>query len=59
LEAVDWVIGGAKGAAVKLGVKRTTLIHRMQKLGIFRPRLQSRQDVMLPTVQRLGSVPSV
>ena len=59
LEAVSWVIGGANGAAVKLGVKRTTLIHRMQKLGIFRPRLQSRQDVMLPTVQRLGSVPSV
>jgi len=59
LEAVGWVIGGAKGAAVKLGVKRTTLIHRMQKLGIFRPRLQSRQDVMLPTVQRLGSVPSL
>jgi len=59
LQAVGWVIGGAKGAAVKLGVKRTTLIHRMQKLGIFRPCLQSRQDVMLPTVQRLGSVPNV
>jgi formate hydrogenlyase transcriptional activator len=59
LEAVGWVIGGAAGAAAKLGVKRTTLINKMQKLGIFRPRLQSRQDVMLPTVQRLGSVPSV
>ena len=59
LEAVGWVIGGAKGAAIKLGLKRTTLINRMQKLGIFRPRLESKQDVMLPTVQRLGSVPSV
>jgi len=59
LEAVGWVIGGAAGAAAKLGLKRTTLINRMQKLGIFRPRLESRQDVMLPTVQRLGSVPSV
>jgi formate hydrogenlyase transcriptional activator len=59
LEAVGWVIGGAAGAAAKLGLKRTTLINKMQKLGIFRPRLQSRQDVMQPTVQRLGSVPSV
>jgi formate hydrogenlyase transcriptional activator len=59
LEAVDWVIGGAAGAAAKLGLKRTTLINRMQKLGIFRPRLQSRQDVMLPTVQKLSSVPNL
>ena len=40
LERVGWVIGGPKGAATKLGVKRTTLIHKMQKLGISRPRLQ-------------------
>src|SRR5882724_7388188 len=37
LEAVGWVIGGPKGAANKLGLKRTTLIHKMQKLGISRP----------------------
>jgi formate hydrogenlyase transcriptional activator len=36
LEAVGWVIGGPKGAAAKLGLKRTTLIHKMQKLGIYR-----------------------
>jgi transcriptional regulator of acetoin/glycerol metabolism len=36
LESVRWVIGGPKGAAEKLGLKRTTLIHKMQKLGIFR-----------------------
>jgi formate hydrogenlyase transcriptional activator len=36
LEEVGWVIGGPKGAAAKLGLKRTTLIHRMQKLGIYR-----------------------
>ena len=35
LEAVGWVIGGTKGAAAKLGLKRTTLICKMQKLGIF------------------------
>jgi transcriptional regulator with GAF, ATPase, and Fis domain len=37
LESVGWVIGGPKGAAEKLGMKRTTLIHRMRKLGISRP----------------------
>ena len=37
LEQVRWVIGGPKGAAAKLGLKRTTLIHKMQKLGISRP----------------------
>jgi len=46
LEAVGWVIGGPKGAAAKLGLKRTTLIHKMQKLGISRPGVQSSRDVM-------------
>src|SRR5438876_4283351 len=41
LQGVGWVIGGPKGAAAKLGLKRTTLIHKMQKLGISRPSLQS------------------
>ncbi len=45
LEGVRWVIGGPKGAAAKLGLKRTTLIHRMQKLGISRPYLQRSKDV--------------
>jgi formate hydrogenlyase transcriptional activator len=43
LESVGWVIGGRKGAAAKLGLKRTTLIHKMQKLGISRPSPESRQ----------------
>jgi transcriptional regulator with GAF, ATPase, and Fis domain len=37
LDATGWVIGGSKGAAVQLGLKRTTLIDRMKKLGIQRP----------------------
>jgi formate hydrogenlyase transcriptional activator len=37
LEQVGWVVGGPRGAARKLGVKRTTLNHRMRKLGISRP----------------------
>jgi formate hydrogenlyase transcriptional activator len=49
LEELDWVIGGPKGAAAKLGLKRTTLIHRMQKLGISRPSLQGMQDAGTPT----------
>jgi formate hydrogenlyase transcriptional activator len=44
LEAVGWVIGGPKGAAAKLGLKRTTLIHKMQKLGITRPSLEDDKD---------------
>ncbi len=36
LDECGWVIAGAKGAATKLGMKRTTLQYRMQKLGIHR-----------------------
>jgi formate hydrogenlyase transcriptional activator len=38
LESVKWVIAGAKGAATKLGLKRSTLQSRMNKLGIRRSR---------------------
>jgi len=48
LQAVGWVIGGTKGAAARLGVKRTTLISRMSKMGISRPPLQSAQEVLGP-----------
>jgi formate hydrogenlyase transcriptional activator len=37
LEEAKWVIGGPSGAAAKLGMKRTTLQSKMQKLGIARP----------------------
>jgi formate hydrogenlyase transcriptional activator len=36
LRQVDWVVGGARGAAARLGLPRTTLISRMHKLGIVR-----------------------
>jgi formate hydrogenlyase transcriptional activator len=36
LEETNWIIGGPNGAAAKLGMKRTTLQSRMQKLGITR-----------------------
>jgi len=36
LEATNWVLAGPKGAAARLGMKRTTLQSRMQKLGVER-----------------------
>jgi len=36
LEATNWVVGGPRGAAARLGMKRPTLIYRMKKLGIER-----------------------
>src|SRR4029077_8256789 len=37
LDASGWIVGGLRGAAVRLGLKRTTLISKMRKLGISRP----------------------
>ncbi len=36
LEASNWVVGGRNGAAARLGMKRTSLVYRMQKLRINR-----------------------
>ena len=46
LEQVGWVVGGPHGAAAKLGLKRTTLLARMKKLGIARPIPQGGTDVI-------------
>jgi formate hydrogenlyase transcriptional activator len=37
LDASNWVVGGRSGAAERLGMKRTSLVYKMQKLGIRRP----------------------
>ena len=34
LRETNWVVGGPSGAAAQLGLPRTTLIARMQRLGI-------------------------
>jgi len=37
LREANWVLGGPKGAAARLGMKRSTLHWKMKKLGIARP----------------------
>jgi len=37
LRVADWVLGGPHGAAIRLGLKRTTLLYKMRRLGIDRP----------------------
>jgi len=36
-QRANWQLGGPRGAAARLGLKRTTLFHRMRRLGIARP----------------------
>ena len=40
LEQSGWIVGGPHGAAAKLGLKRTTLLAKMRRLGISRPTSQ-------------------
>ncbi len=59
LESVGWVIGGRKGAASRLGLKRTTLIHKMKKLGISRPRLEGTENVLEPVPRKPDALPQM
>jgi transcriptional regulator with GAF, ATPase, and Fis domain len=47
LRTAGWVIAGPRGAASRLGLKRTTLIAKMKKLGISRPMQQDNTDELL------------
>ncbi|MGC1904387.1 MAG: sigma 54-interacting transcriptional regulator [Candidatus Acidiferrum sp.] len=47
LETTGWLVGGPYGAAARLGMKRTTLIARMKKHGIFRPAEESNVDQVI------------
>jgi len=55
LRESNWVVGGPRGAAAKLGLNRTTLIATMQRLGIYREAcekraaLPNRQFVVVPS----------
>src|ERR1700675_4495868 len=46
LEQAGWIVGGARGAAAKLGLKRTTLLAKMKRLGISRPIPQDGTDIL-------------
>jgi formate hydrogenlyase transcriptional activator len=43
LTDANWVVAGARGAAARLGMKRSTLQFRMKKLGIVRPKESARR----------------
>ena len=51
LETAGWVIGGRDGAAARLGLKRTTLIYKMQRLGISRPTFDQDLAMSGPSAQ--------
>jgi formate hydrogenlyase transcriptional activator len=36
-QRANWKLGGPRGAAARLGLKRTTLFYKMKRLGIARP----------------------
>jgi formate hydrogenlyase transcriptional activator len=60
LEAIkeaDWVIGGPKGAAKRLGIKRTTLIGKMRKLGLTRSR-EAAASIGFPPRQETSGIAS-
>ena len=51
LHASDWIIGGPRGAAARLGLKRTTLISKMKKLRISRPLWQTDLNMSNPNFE--------
>jgi formate hydrogenlyase transcriptional activator len=48
LEHAGWMVGGPRGAAAKLGLKRTTLLAKMRRLCISRPIPQ--EETIVPGV---------
>jgi formate hydrogenlyase transcriptional activator len=46
LEQTGWIVGGPRGAAARLGLKRTTLLAKMKRLGISRPIAEDGPDVL-------------
>ena len=59
LVAAGWVIGGRDGAAARLGLKRTTLIYKMQRHGISRPSFDGNLEMTEPTLQSAGFLPQL
>jgi formate hydrogenlyase transcriptional activator len=61
LQAAGGIIGGPRGAAARLGIKRTTLHSRMKRLGIYQSRYQrlmsaSEEGLALEIVNRSPTI---
>ena len=51
LHASGWIVAGPRGAAARLGLKRTTLMAKMKKLGISRPVTPDHRDELTDSFQ--------
>ena len=56
LRAAGGMIGGPGGAAASLGLKRTSLISKMKRLGIYHPRRQRGIDALSQQLSGSGSI---
>jgi transcriptional regulator with GAF, ATPase, and Fis domain len=54
LAQADWIVGGPRGAAEKLGLKRTTLLAKMRRMGISRPVDQEGTDGLGMAPETIG-----
>ena len=54
LEQARWIVGGPRGAAAKLGLKRTTLLAKMKRLDICRPIPQEGTDLFGMPPETIG-----
>jgi transcriptional regulator with GAF, ATPase, and Fis domain len=59
LHETNGVVGGPRGAAAQLGVPRTTLISRMQRLGISNGTMQDRSAQSTPAGRNAADGPHV
>ena len=55
LAETNWIVGGSRGAAARLGLPRTTLNSKMQKLGISRASFGRTRQRTINMWPRLGS----
>ncbi len=49
LRETNWIVGGPRGAAARLGLKRTTLASKMRRLGISRNALEEGPHAAAPS----------
>jgi formate hydrogenlyase transcriptional activator len=49
LQETNWIVGGPRGAAARLGLKRTTLASKMRRLGISRETVEADSATATPS----------